>query len=36
MRLDKAARPEMRQVMQLAKDEMLKIDGMDIVLGDGE
>lgn len=36
MRLDRAARPEMRQVMQLAKDEMLKIDGMDIVLGDGE
>lgn len=36
MRLDRAARPEMRQVMQLAKDEMLKIDGMDIVLRDGE
>lgn len=36
MRLDKAARPEMRQIMELAKAEMLKINDMNIVLGDGE
>lgn len=32
VRLAQNARPEIRQVMQLAKDEMLKIDGMDIIL----